>query len=218
MSVPATVPHPRPVIDGFDYQHVLVADDVSLHSAVGVQGPAVVLLHGFPQTRLMWRHVAPTFAAEHTVICPDLRGYGDSDKPAEADGTTYSKRSMGQDVVRLAATLGHHRFALGGHDRSALVAFRAALEHPDLITHLPCLDVVPTLDTWDVLHGASTAVAFHLYLMAQPPGPPELMISNSADAFSGTSSTPGSKPGRDPGRGALGVPAREPHRHPLDRR
>lgn len=185
MSDPVTVPPHRRIIDGFDYQRVPVADGVALHAAVGGRGPAVVLLHGFPQTHLMWRHVASALAGEYTVICPDLRGYGDSDKPAEADDTTYSKRSMGNDVVRLAEALGHQQFALVGHDRGALVAFRAALDHPNLISHLACLDIVPTLDTWEVLHGASAAVAFHLYLMAQPPGLPELMISNSADAFFG---------------------------------
>ena len=129
----------------------------------------------------MWRHVAADLAADHTVICPDLRGYGASDKPAEG----YAKRTMAADIVALATALGHERFALAGHDRGALVAFRAGLDHPDAITHLACLDVLPTLDMWDVLHGATAAVAFHLYLMAQPPGLPEQMIAASADAFFG---------------------------------
>ena len=116
-----------------------------------------MLLHGFPQTHLMWRHVAADLAADHTVICPDLRGYGDSDKPADTDGT-YAKRTMAADVVALAGALGHERFALAGHDRGALVAFRAGLDHPDAVTHLASLDVLPTLDMWDVLHGASAAV------------------------------------------------------------
>ena len=92
---------------------------------------------------------------------------------------------MAADIVALAGALGITRFALAGHDRGALVAFRAGLDHPDAITHLACLDVLPTLDMWDVLHGASAAVAFHLYLMAQPPGLPEAMIAASADAFFG---------------------------------
>ena len=158
---------------------------MALNVAVGGSGSPIVLLHGFPQTHLMWRHVAADLAADHTVICPDLRGYGASDKPAERDGDTYSKRTMAADIVALARALGHDRFALAGHDRGALVAFRAGLDHPDAITHLAALDVLPTLDMWDVLHGASAAVAFHLYLMAQPPGLPEQMISASADAFFG---------------------------------
>jgi pimeloyl-ACP methyl ester carboxylesterase len=172
------------MITGFTQRRVTVADGVELNVAVGGSGSPIVLLHGFPQTHLMWRHVAADLAADHTVICPDLRGYGDSDKPAD-DGETYSKRTMGADIVALAQALGHDRFALAGHDRGALVAIRAALDHPDTISHLASLDVLPTLDMWDVMHGTTAAVGFHLYLMAQPPGLPERMISASADAFFG---------------------------------
>jgi haloacetate dehalogenase len=172
-------------IPGFAYRRVPVADDVSLHTAIGGSGPPVVLLHGFPQTHLMWRHVAADLAADHTVICPDLRGYGASDKPAEATPDTYAKRTMAADILTLARSLGHDRFALAGHDRGALVAIRAALDHPTAITHLASLDVLPTLDMWDVMHGTTAAVGFHLYLMAQPPGLPEQMIAASADAFFG---------------------------------
>lgn len=174
-----------PVIAGFDHHRVPVADGVSLHTAVGGSGPPVVLLHGFPQTHLMWRHVAADLAADHTVICPDLRGYGASDKPAETDGTVYAKRTMAADIVALAGELGHERFALAGHDRGALVAFRAALDHSATVTHLACLDVLPTLDMWEVMHGVTAAVGFHLYLMAQPPGLPERMIGAAPDDFFG---------------------------------
>ena len=168
-------------LTGFDYRRVPVADGVSLNVATGGDGPPIVLLHGFPQTHLMWRDVAAELATDHAVICPDLRGYGDSDKPAEG----YDKRTMAADIVALATALGHERFALAGHDRGALVAFRAGLDHPDAISRIACLDVLPTLDMWDVLHGSTAAVAFHLYLMAQPPGLPERMIAASADAFFG---------------------------------
>lgn len=172
-------------ISGFDYQRVTVAEGVALHTAVGGSGSPVVLLHGFPQTHLMWRHVAADLAADHTVICPDLRGYGASDKPADTDGTGYAKRVMAADIVALAHALGHERFALAGHDRGALVAFRAGLDHPHVVTHLAALDVLPTLDMWDVMRGTGAAVGFHLYLMAQPPGLPERLIGASADAFFG---------------------------------
>ncbi|NKZ03112.1 alpha/beta fold hydrolase [Actinomadura latina] len=170
-----------PTITGFEYERVPVAEDVSLNVAVGGSGSPIVLLHGFPQTHLMWRHVAEDLAADHTVICPDLRGYGASDKPDAG----YSKRTMAADIVALARALGHDRFALAGHDRGALVAFRAGLDHPDVITHLACLDVLPTLDMWDVMHGTTAAVGFHLYLMAQPPGLPEQLIGGAPDAFFG---------------------------------
>jgi haloacetate dehalogenase len=147
-----------PQIPGSATHRVPVADGVALSAAVGGSGPAVVLLHGFPQTHLMWRHVAPALATDH----------------------------MAADVVALARELGHERFALVGHDRGALVAVRAGLDHPDVVTHLGSLDVLPTLDSWDILHGVQAAVAWHLYLMAQPPGLPEAMITATADAFFGS--------------------------------
>ncbi|MFJ4930043.1 alpha/beta fold hydrolase [Streptomyces sp. NPDC088736] len=175
-----------PAIPGFDHIRLPGADGVRLAAAVGGSGSPVVLLHGFPQTHLMWRHVAERLSDEHTVICPDLRGYGASDKPAATAPDVYAKRTMAADIVALARALGHERFALVGHDRGALVAFRAGLDHPETITHLGILDIVPTLDMWNVLHGASAAVGYHLFLMAQPPGLPEEMIGNSADAFFGS--------------------------------
>lgn len=167
----------------FEYRRVAAGPGVELSVAVAGTGPAVVLLHGFPQTHLMWRHVAADLVADHTVICPDLRGYGDSDKPDGLDETTYSKRTMAGDVVAVAQALGHERFALAGHDRGALVAIRAALDHPDAVTHLLSLDVLPTLDMWDILRGADAKVAWHLYLMAQPAGVAEPMIAATADTF-----------------------------------
>jgi len=170
-------------IPGFEARRIAVDGDIALHAAVGGTGDPVVLLHGFPQTHLMWRHVAADLARDHTVIVPDLRGYGASDKPAETSPDTYAKRTMAADIVALARALGFERFALAGHDRGALVAFRAGLDHPDAVTAVAMLDVLPTLDMWDVLSGANAAVAFHLYLMAQPPGLPERMIAATADEF-----------------------------------
>ncbi|MGG7509826.1 alpha/beta fold hydrolase [Plantibacter sp. YIM 135249] len=170
-------------IPDFDYRRITVADDVALAVAVAGSGPAVVLLHGFPETHVMWRHVAADLATDHTVIVPDLRGYGASDKPAEADEDTYSKRTMAADVVAVARELGHTTFALAGHDRGALVAIRTALDHPGTVTHLLSLDVLPTLDMWDILKGADAKVAWHLYLMAQPAGVAEPMIEATADTF-----------------------------------
>jgi haloacetate dehalogenase len=175
-----------PAIPGFTQQRVDVTDGVALNVATGGSGSPIVLLHGFPQTHLMWRHVAVDLAAEHTVSCPDLRGYGASDKPADVDGQVYSKRTMAADVVAVARALGHERFALVGHDRGALVAIRAGLDHPETVTHLASLDVLTNLDTWGVLQGLSASVAWHLYFMAQPAGLPEAMISGAADEFFGS--------------------------------
>ncbi|GAB6900067.1 alpha/beta fold hydrolase [Kineosporia succinea] len=171
-------------IPGFTQQRIEGTDGVHLNVAVGGEGPALVLLHGFPQTHLCWRDVAVELAVDHTVICPDLRGYGDSDKPADT-GETYSKRTMANDVVAVTKRLGFERFALAGHDRGALVAIRAGLDHPDTVTHLASLDVFTTLDTWDVMAGRAASVGWHLYLMAQPPGLPEAMINAVPEAFFG---------------------------------
>lgn len=130
-------------------------DNVNLNVAVGGQGPAIVLLHGFPQTHYMWRTVAQLLAAHHTVIAPDLRGYGKGDKPIADDPATYSKRTMGDDIVHITRSLGIHRFGVVGRDRGALVAVRAGLDHPEEITFLGILDVLPTLDTWAVLQGST---------------------------------------------------------------
>jgi haloacetate dehalogenase len=170
-------------IDGFHYRKLPGENGVELNVAVGGAGPAVVLLHGFPQTHYMWRDVAQQLTSEHTVVVPDLRGYGESGKPPEDSPHTYAKRTMANDIVRVASALGHQRFGLVGHDRGALVGVRAGLDHPEAVRYLGILDVLPTLDTWDVLRGVDAKVAWHLYLMAQPAGLPEKMIKAVAEEF-----------------------------------
>jgi haloacetate dehalogenase len=173
-----------PTIPGFTYHRVPVADGVSLNAAVSGSGSPIVLLHGFPQTHLMWRHVAADLAADHTVICPDLRGYGASDKPADR---------------RLRLRQAHHgRRRRRPRPRARPRPLRARRARPRRagrlprrprpprhVTHLACLDVLPTLDMWDVLHGVTAAVGFHLYLMAQPPGPARGVDRRRPDAFFG---------------------------------
>ncbi|MGW5379678.1 alpha/beta fold hydrolase [Nocardia sp. NPDC003999] len=172
-------------IAGFAYDRVTVGD-IGLHVAMAGAGAPIVLLHGFPQTHFAWRHVATDLARDHLVICPDLRGYGDSDKPVgEPDGSTYAKRTMAADIIGLMRALGHERFALAGHDRGGLVAFRAGLDHPDAISHLAILDVLPAADMWSTLHGTSGIFAFHLYLLAQPSDVAERMIGADPDLFFG---------------------------------
>ncbi|MCX4099247.1 alpha/beta fold hydrolase [Nocardia sp. alder85J] len=170
-------------IDGFDYRRVPGDGRAHLNVAIGGEGDPIVLLHGFPQTHLMWRHVARKLAQRYLVIVPDLRGYGASDKPDDTSPDTYSKRTMARDIVNIVRDIGAEQFSLIGHDRGALVGVRAALDHPEKITHLGILDVLPTMDTWDVLHGVDAAVAWHLYLMAQPKGLPERMIEAVAEDF-----------------------------------
>ena len=117
----------------------------TIHAARGGSGPPVLLLHGYPQTHAMWHRVAPRLAESSTVVCPDLRGYGDSAKPSsDASHEAYSKRVMAGDQLELMRSLGFERFALVGHDRGARVARRLALDHPDAVSRLAVLDIVPT--------------------------------------------------------------------------
>ncbi|NIH79600.1 alpha/beta fold hydrolase [Amycolatopsis viridis] len=172
-------------IPGLDERTVSAAG-VDVHVAEGGAGHPVLLLHGFPQTHLAWRHVAPSLAEDFRVVCADLPGYGASSPPAGEDSpAAYAKRETAATMVALMRELGHERFSVVGHDRGALVAFRAALDHPGVVENLAVLDVIPTVDNWAALHGAGGVFAFHLYLLAQPTDLPERMVGADPDAFFG---------------------------------
>jgi haloacetate dehalogenase len=143
----------------------------------------VLLLHGFPQTHLMWRDIAPRLAEHFSVVCADLRGYGRSGCPASTpDNAPYSKRAMAEDMVAVMAQLGFPRFAVAGHDRGGRVAYRLALDHPGRVTHLAVLDVLPVAEVWDRAD-ARLAMAFWPWsLLAQDPPLPERLISAAPDA------------------------------------
>jgi haloacetate dehalogenase len=145
-------------------------------------GPPLLLLHGFPQTHLMWRNVAPRLARDFTVICADLRGYGQSGCPPSApDHTPYSKRSMAVDMVRVMERLGFQQFAVAGHDRGGRVAYRLALDHPERVTKLAALDVVPTGMAW-ARADADFALGFWPWsLLAQDEPLPERILADHAD-------------------------------------
>jgi haloacetate dehalogenase len=168
-----------PQIPGFEL-HDMSAAAGRLHVATGGAGPPVLLLHGFPQTHLAWRAVAPLLAERFRVVCPDLPGYG-----ASAPAASYAKRTTAATVVALMRELGHERFAVVGHDRGALVAFRAALDHPGAVERVAVLDVIPTVDMWAALRGPGGVFAFHLYLLAHPADLPERMIAADPDTFFG---------------------------------
>jgi haloacetate dehalogenase len=144
-------------------------------------GIPVLLLHGFPETHLMWRDVAPLLARRFTVVCADLRGYGASGCPSSSpDHAPYSKRAMAGDMVRLMERLGFPRFCVAGHDRGGRVAYRLALDHRARVDKLAVLDVVPTVVAWE-LAGAEFALAFWPWsLLAQPPPLPERLLAASA--------------------------------------
>jgi haloacetate dehalogenase len=149
----------------------------------GGTGPALLLLHGFPQTHLMWHRVAPDLARSFTVVCADLRGYGRSGCPASTpDHAPYAKRAMAADMVEAMAALGFNCFALAGHDRGGRVAYRLALDHPDCVSRLAVLDVVPTKAAWDRAD-ARFALAFWPWCLLAQPGPlPERLLAAAPDA------------------------------------
>ena len=147
-------------------------------------GPAVLLLHGFPQTGLMWRDVAPLLAADFSVIVADLPGYGRSDCPADSDrSAAMAKRAMAAILVQAMRVAGHDRFAVVGHDRGGRVAYRAALDHPAAVTHVAVLDIVPTFDVWDRADARLALGFWPFSLLAQPAPLPERLILGAPDAI-----------------------------------
>ncbi|MFN7224280.1 MAG: alpha/beta fold hydrolase [Paracoccaceae bacterium] len=148
------------------------------------QGPALFLLHGYPQNGLCWAKVAPEFAQSHRVIVPDLRGYGQSDAPADDDGhRTYSKRQMAADIVALMDALDLPDAMILGHDRGARVAYRLALDHPTRVTRLGIIEIAPTADYWDNWGAELAMAAYHWTFLAQPAPLPERMIGADPTAY-----------------------------------
>ncbi|MFL5253359.1 MAG: alpha/beta fold hydrolase [Rhodopila sp.] len=146
-------------------------------------GAPVLLLHGFPETHLMWRDIAPRLAERFSVVCADLRGYGRSGcPPSTPDHAPYSKRAMAQDMAAVMAQLGFPRFAVAGHDRGGRVAYRLALDHPDRVTHLAVLDVLPVAEVWDRADARLATAFWPWSLLAQDPPLPERLISAAPDA------------------------------------
>lgn len=147
-------------------------------------GPPVLLLHGFPQTHLMWRTVAPLLARDFTVVCADLRGYGRSGCPPSApDHAPYSKRAMARDMVTVMERLGFPRFSLAGHDRGGRVAYRLALDHPGRVDRLAVLDILPTATVWDRADARFAFAYWPWSLLAQPEPLPERLLSAAPEAI-----------------------------------
>jgi haloacetate dehalogenase len=146
--------------------------------AVGGAGTPVLLLHGFPETHVCWQQIAPTLAGAHRVVAPDLRGYGASDAPAGGPkGEGYSKREMAGELVEVMEALGHARFAVVGHDRGGRVAFRMALDHPERVTRVALLNIVPTLDQFERMGAGPSLGYWPWFLLAQPSPFPERMLA-----------------------------------------
>jgi haloacetate dehalogenase len=173
----------EPLFPGFRRARIPTREtDIQL--VVGGQGPPLLLLHGYPETHACWHRIAPALATRFTVVCPDLRGYGDSGRPAsDSSHRAYSKRMMAQDQCEVMAQLGFERFAVAGHDRGGRVAYRLALDHPERVTRLAVLDIVPTIETWERLDRTEGLATYHWYFLAQPPDLPERLIGADPDYF-----------------------------------
>ena len=155
----------------------LDAGGVAVHAVVGGSGPALLLLHGYPQTHAIWHKVAPRLAKRFTVVAADLRGYGDSGKPAtDANHAPYSKREMARDPVAAMRALGFERFFLAGHDRGGRVAHRLAMDHPASVLKLAVLDISPTLAMYEQTDMAFARAYWHWFFLIQKAPIPETMI------------------------------------------
>jgi haloacetate dehalogenase len=157
-----------------------------IHVRHGGSGPPLLLLHGYPQTHAMWHLVAPVLAEDFTVVATDLRGYGESSKPpTTADHWPYTKRAMARDQVAVMHALGFDRFAVCGHDRGARVGYRLALDHPERVTRLAVLDVIPTGEVYLRADREFGLGYYHWFFLAQPAPLPERLIAADPDAYYG---------------------------------
>ncbi len=166
----------------FELKHTELAARVP-QRAIGGK-PVLLLLHGFPQTHVMWQRVAAQLCDDFDLVMPDLRGYGDSAKPAGLnDHSTYSKRTMAHDMVDLMDQLGVQQFSVCGHDRGARVAHRLALDHPDRVTKLCVMDIAPTLDMYEATNFEFAQAYYHWFHLTQASPLPETMIGGNALAY-----------------------------------
>ena len=172
------------MFDGFDRRRI-TANGASINLVTGGSGPPLLLIHGNPQTHVQWHKIAPPLAEHYTVVAPDLRGYGDSEKPADPHGdmNVYSFRTMAQDNVDVMGELGFPTFHVVGHDRGARIGHRMALDHPKPVRSFTSLDVVASQAAFDHMDSDLAFSWFHWHLMRQPAPFPETVIGNSAKFF-----------------------------------
>jgi haloacetate dehalogenase len=160
------------------------ADGAEIFARTGGSGPPLLLIHGFPQTHAMWHKVAPVLMQSFTCVMPDLRGYGYSSCPQnDAANLAYSKRAMASDLLALMTSLGHHRFAVVGHDRGGRVAYRMALDHPGFVNCLAVLDIVPTQAMWHNFSASLAMKVYHWLFLAQPHPLPEMLIERAPVSY-----------------------------------
>jgi haloacetate dehalogenase len=186
MSASAAGTAPAPLPSEFTELRVsrISVGEISLRVRDGGSGPPLLLLHGYPETHLAWGLIAGELAKEFTVVAPDLRGYGDSSKPASVPGhESYGKRAMAEDCVALMAQLGFDRFDVVGHDRGGRVAYRMALDSPEVVRRLTVMDVVPTGEVWARADARFALAYWHWGFLAQPHPVPERLIAHDPEFF-----------------------------------
>lgn len=172
------------MFEGFTSHTVAIGNGIEIAALVGGDGPPLLLLHGFPQTRACWRKIAPGLTDRFTVVIPDLRGYGASSKPpGGGDHATYSKRAMAADQVALMRAFGFDRFRLVGHDRGGRVAHRLALDHPEAVKRLAVLDICPTAMMYAATDKDFATAYYHWFFLIQPADFPERMIANNTHHY-----------------------------------
>jgi haloacetate dehalogenase len=160
------------------------AGGTMIHTVHGGSGPPLLLLHGYPQTHVIWHKIAPALAGRFTVVATDLRGYGDSAKPAsDADHAAYSKRTTALDQVGVMAALGFERFSVAGHDRGGRVGHRMALDHPDKVEKLAVLDIVPTHKIFSTVNKEVATGYYHWFFLIQGHGLPETLIGHDPEYY-----------------------------------
>ena len=171
------------MFEGFERRRI-VTDGAEINLVTGGSGPALLLLHGYPQTHVIWHKVAPGLAAHFTVVAADLRGYGDSSRPETVDDhATYSKRVMAQDMADVMTALGHERFFVAGHDRGGRVAHRLALDHGPRVEKLCVLDIAPTREMYRDTDDAFARAYWHWFFLIQPAPFPELLIGSDPAVY-----------------------------------
>jgi haloacetate dehalogenase len=181
------------MFEGFILDHVAVSNAV-LRVRYGGNGSPVLLLHGHPRTHTTWHKVAPLLAENYSVICPDLRGFGESSKPADTDDHSgSSKRAKALDCIELMASLGHEKFAVVGHDRGAYTAFRLAMDHPERVTRLVILDAVPIIEALERTNAKFAGAWWHWFFFGQLEKPERAILADPDAWYSASAATMGAE-------------------------
>ena len=171
------------MFEGFE-RVTIETTGAAINVVKGGKGSPVLLLHGYPQTHVMWHKIAPRLAQDFCVVAPDLRGYGDSSKPPDGENHFgYSKRATAHDQVEVMERLGFKHFAVVGHDRGARVAHRLTRDHPDRVTKLAVLDILPTHTVYQQVNKALATAYYHWFFLIQPAPFPETLIGNNAEFY-----------------------------------